>query len=149
VPDRITRGWNAIFGHVARLSDKTPTHHVLLHAKSSCQAADLQIQHGNVSRSSACQVDRSVPPRRQQHSHSDSRDASYWSRSFESDATVQADYALMSTTTSKLFHTATPDMTKLSCLCRVRFGGVNWIPDNSRLSPTENLKSEHVKREFY
>jgi len=24
-------------------------------------------------------------------------------------------------------HTATPDTTKLSCLCRVRFGGVNWI----------------------
>jgi len=38
-------------------------------------------------------------------------------------------------------------MTKLSCLCRVRFGSVNWIPDNSRLSPTENLylKSEHVQ----
>jgi len=44
----------------------------------------------------------------------------------------------------KLIHTATPDMTKLSCLCRVHFGGVNWIPGNSRLSPTENLKSEHV-----
>jgi len=45
----------------------------------------------------------------------------------------------------KLIHTATPDTTKLSCLCRVRFGGVNWIPDYSRLSPTENLKSEHVQ----
>ena len=45
----------------------------------------------------------------------------------------------------KLIHAATPDTTKLSCLCRVRFGGVNWIPDNSRLSPTENLKSEHVQ----
>ena len=44
----------------------------------------------------------------------------------------------------KLIHTATPDTTKLSCLCRARFGGVNWIPDNSRLSPTENLKFEHV-----
>ena len=44
----------------------------------------------------------------------------------------------------KLIHTATPDTTKLSCLCRVRFGGVNWIPDNSRLSPTENLMFEHV-----
>ena len=42
----------------------------------------------------------------------------------------------------KLIHTATPDTTKLSCLCCVRIGGVNWIPDNSRLSPTENLKSE-------
>jgi len=45
----------------------------------------------------------------------------------------------------KLIHTATPDTTKLSCLCRVRFGGVNWIPDNSRLSPTENLKSGHAQ----
>ena len=45
----------------------------------------------------------------------------------------------------KLIHTATSDTTKLSCLCRVRSGGVNWIPDNSRLSPTENLQSEHVK----
>ena len=36
-------------------------------------------------------------------------------------------------------------MTKLSSLRRVRFGGVNWIPDNSRLSSTENLKSEHVQ----
>jgi len=26
------------------------------------------------------------------------------------------------------------DTTKLSCLCRVRFGGVNWIPDSYRLS---------------
>jgi len=44
----------------------------------------------------------------------------------------------------KPFRTATPDTTKLSRLCRVRFGVVNWIPDNSRLSQTENLKSEHV-----
>jgi len=48
----------------------------------------------------------------------------------------------------KLIHTATPDTTKLSCLCRVRFGRVNWIRDNSRLSPTENLKSEHVNSNF-
>ena len=44
----------------------------------------------------------------------------------------------------KLFYTATPDTTKLSRLCCVRFGAVNWIPDDSRLSPTENLRSEHV-----
>jgi len=31
----------------------------------------------------------------------------------------------------KLIHSAT---TKLSCLCRVCFDGVNWIPDNSRLA---------------
>jgi len=45
----------------------------------------------------------------------------------------------------QLNHTATPDTTKLSCLCRFSFDGVNWIPNNSRLSPTENLKSEHVQ----
>jgi len=42
---------------------------------------------------------------------------------------------------SEPIHTATPDTTKLSCVCRVRFGGVNGIPDNSTLSPTKNLKS--------
>ena len=30
-------------------------------------------------------------------------------------------------------------------LPHVRFGGVNWIPGNSRLSPTENLKSERIR----
>ena len=45
----------------------------------------------------------------------------------------------------KLIHTATPDATKPSCPCRIRFGDVNWIPDNSRLSPTENSKSEHAQ----
>ena len=45
----------------------------------------------------------------------------------------------------RLIHTATPDTTKLSCLCRVRFGGVNWIPDNSGLSPKEKVESEHVR----
>jgi len=44
----------------------------------------------------------------------------------------------------KPIHTATPDTTKLSCARRVGFGGVNWIPDNLRLSPTVNLKFEHV-----
>jgi len=44
----------------------------------------------------------------------------------------------------KLILTATPDMTKLCCLCLVCFVGLNWIPDNSRLSPAENLKSEHI-----
>ena len=32
-----------------------------------------------------------------------------------------------------------------SCLCRVHFGGVIWILDNSRLSPTENVKSGRVQ----
>jgi len=37
----------------------------------------------------------------------------------------------------KLIHTALQDTTKLTCLCYVRFGGMNWIPNNSRLSPIE------------
>jgi len=37
----------------------------------------------------------------------------------------------------KLIHTSLQDTTKLSCLCYVRFGGMNWIPNNSRLSPIE------------
>jgi len=41
----------------------------------------------------------------------------------------------------KPIHTVTSDATELSCLCRVRFAGVNWIPDNSGLSPTETFKS--------
>ena len=36
-------------------------------------------------------------------------------------------------------HTARRD----SAVCVVS-GGVNWVPDNSRLSPTENVKSENV-----
>jgi len=41
-------------------------------------------------------------------------------------------------------HIATPDPTKKSCLCCVCLGGVKCILGNSRLSPTENRKSEHV-----
>ena len=41
-------------------------------------------------------------------------------------------------------YTARPDPAKQSCPCRVCLDDVNWILDNSRLSPTENLKSEHV-----
>jgi len=41
----------------------------------------------------------------------------------------------------KLIH----NHTAATCLCRVRLGCVNWIPDNSRLSPTENLQHEHVR----
>ena len=36
--------------------------------------------------------------------------------------------------------------TRQNCLCLFRFGGVNRIPDNSRLSQTGNLKSERVQR---
>jgi len=38
-----------------------------------------------------------------------------------------------------------PGQTGQNCpVCRVCLGGVNWIPDNSRLSPAENLKSERA-----
>jgi len=45
VSDRITRGRNAIFGHVARLPVNTPAHQ---HAKSSYRLVDPQTLHGNV-----------------------------------------------------------------------------------------------------
>jgi len=42
---------------------------------------------------------------------------------------------------ANIIHTARHDKTVLSVtLCRVGFGSVNWIHDNSRLSPTENLE---------
>ena len=44
VSDRITRGRNAIFGHVARLLVNTPAHQ----AKSSYRSVDPQTLHGNV-----------------------------------------------------------------------------------------------------
>jgi len=44
----------------------------------------------------------------------------------------------------RCIRSATPDTTKLSCLCRARFGSANCITDNSRLSSTEKLKSEHI-----
>jgi len=40
-------------------------------------------------------------------------------------------------------HHARHDKT-VSSVSRPIRRGVNWIPDNSRVSPTENLKSEHV-----
>ena len=58
---------------------------------------------------------------------------------------LQTSLSVMKLPKIQLIHTATPDTTKLSCLRRVRFGGMNWIPDNSKLSPTENLKSKHVQ----
>ena len=94
VSDRITRGRNAIFGHVARLADNIPAHQAMLR-----------------------QVELSVgrppdptwkrPPGRPRTKWTDQlcRDnnnvpiatlcgGNYWSRSLESDATVPADYAL-------------------------------------------------------
>ena len=49
----------------------------------------------------------------------------------------------------KLVHNVTPDATKLFCLCRVCFGGLNWIPDNTRLSPTEKSWSINMIRAIF
>jgi len=53
-------------------------------------------------------MDRPTPPGQQQHC--DSVEASHWSRSLESDATIPADYALTTTTTT------TTTTTKLGAL---------------------------------
>jgi len=53
---------------------------------------------GASTRSFACQVNRSAPSRQQQRSHGDSLKTSCRSRSLDSDATVQADSALTTTT---------------------------------------------------
>ena len=47
VSDRITRGRNAIFGHVARLPDNTPAHQAMLR-QSSYRSVDPHTLHGNV-----------------------------------------------------------------------------------------------------
>ena len=82
--DRITRGRNAIFGHVARLPVNTPAHPAMLR----------QVEHMDP------RWKRPPGRPRTKRSHCDSVEASYWSRSLESDATVRADYALTTTTTS-------------------------------------------------
>jgi len=43
--------------------------------------------------------------------------------------------------TAELIYTATADTTKLSCLCRVRFGGVNWM-GSRQLKTVADRKSE-------
>ena len=88
VSDRITRGRNATFGHAARLPDNIPAHQAMLRQVESRPYMETS------TRSTTCQMDRPTPPRKQQCSHCDSVEASYWSRSLESDATVRADYAL-------------------------------------------------------
>ena len=47
VSDWITRGRNAIFGHVARLSDNTPAHHAML-CQVELSVGRPQTLHGNV-----------------------------------------------------------------------------------------------------
>ena len=41
----------------------------------------------------------------------------------------------------KLIHTATPDTTKLSCLRRVRFGGVNWTTQDCHRQKIRSLNT--------
>ena len=47
VSDRITRGRNAIFGHVARLPDNTPAHQAML-SQVELSVGRPQTLHGNV-----------------------------------------------------------------------------------------------------
>ena len=103
VSDRITRDRNAIFGHVAVLPDNIPAHQAI-YAKSSYRSVDPQTLHGNVH-----QVDyvpngptNSAAITTTFQLNCDSVEASYWSRSPESDATATADYALTTTTTTRL-----------------------------------------------
>jgi len=103
VSDWITRGHNAIFGHVARLSDNTPAHHAMLR--------QVELSVGRPPDPSW-----KCPPGRprtkwtdQVHQDNNSVpiatvEASYWSWSLESDATVRADYALTTATTIILIY---------------------------------------------
>ena len=102
VSDRITRGRNAIFGHVARLPDNT----VVPHTRPCYKQVEL-----SVGRPPNPTWKR--PPGRPRAKWTDQLrqdnnnvtiatlyiEASYCSRSLDSDATVRADYALATTTT--------------------------------------------------
>jgi len=70
------------------------------YAKSSYRLVDPRPFMETSTRSTTYQMDRPTPLQQQQCSHCDSVEASHWSRSLESDATVQADYALTTTTTT-------------------------------------------------
>ena len=98
VSDQITRGRNAIFGHVARLPDTTPAHQAMLR-QVELSVGRPETVHGNVH-----QVDH-VPNGPTNSAAITTMlalrlcvEASHWSRSLESDATVRADYALTTTT---------------------------------------------------
>ena len=68
------------------------------YAKSSYRSVEPRPYMETSTRSTKCQMDWPTPPRQQQCSHCDSVEASYWSRSLESDATVRDDYALTTMT---------------------------------------------------
>jgi len=79
--------------HSSTLGDTRPCY-----AKSSYLLVDPRPFMETSTRSTTCQMDRPTPPRKLQCSHCDSVEASYWSRSLESDATVRADYPPPTTT---------------------------------------------------
>jgi len=62
VSDRITRGRNAIFGHVARLTDNIPSHQVMLR-QVELSVGRPQDHNGNVHQVNHVQMDRPTPPR--------------------------------------------------------------------------------------
>ena len=84
----------------------------------------------------------------QTHTHTDNIHAhhntpNYWSADRASASATAREHLhdrrrrRLDYTQLKLIDAATSDTAKLSCLCRVSFGGV-------KMSPAENLKSEHV-----
>jgi len=72
------------------------------YAKSSYLSVDPQTLHGNVHQVDHVPNGPTNSAATKQCSLCDSVEASYWSRSLESDATVQADYALTTTTTTRV-----------------------------------------------
>ena len=92
-------GRQARFRHVARLADSSPSGTPGPAAPSPAfSRSTSRSRLGASTRSFACQVNRSAPSRQQQRSHGDSLKTSCRSRSVDSDATVQADSALTTTT---------------------------------------------------
>jgi len=63
VSDQITRGRNAIFGHVARLPDNIPAHQAMLHQVELSVGRPRRPYMETSTRSTTCQMDRATPPR--------------------------------------------------------------------------------------
>jgi len=101
VSDCITIGRNAIFGHVARMPDNTPAHQAML-----CQ---VKLSVGRPPDPSWKRpLGQPLTKWTDQLRHNNNNvpiatlwtvEASHWSRSLESDTTVQANYTLTTTTT--------------------------------------------------
>ena len=82
-------------GKTARQHSSTPGH--AMPSRAICWSTPRPFMETST-RSTTCQMDRPTTPRKLQCSHCDSVEASYWSRSLESDATVRADYPPTTTT---------------------------------------------------